>query len=462
MRWTGVGVVAVVWVVLLWVAGCAPTPEPPPSVPTVDASTDTSSDVSDDGSEDYVAVVSPPDASADQASTTIPSADSAQTALIPVAWSALPSGWENKAALMAWASALEQSATYYDRIPDRAFVFGPDTRTGKALARGCRMLIKAARTGDAKAVRVLLTRHFRLYQSKGSASVSSARPGKPGVLVTGYYEPLLRGAMQPNKTFRYPLYRRPPDLVEADLSLWFPDLAGRRIVGRAHQGRLARYYDRAAIDQDRKLAGQGLELVWTDDELDVFFLQIQGSGRVALPDGTHMRVGYDGSNGHVYRSIGKRLIDDGHISAADMSLPALRQWLISHPKQRRRILFHNPSYVFFQALQGGPYGNIQVALTPGYSIATDHRLFPRGAPAMLVTELPQFGAEPGRITAWKPETRFVANQDTGGAIRGPGRVDLFLGFGDLAEQTAGVMKQPGALFFIAPRAVVTAIPPKKR
>ncbi|MBF0590124.1 MAG: murein transglycosylase A [Magnetococcales bacterium] len=358
--------------------------------------------------------------------------------------------------LPAWAMALDESAGYYaKRKASAPYRFGPLETTSGRMAELTRALAKQARKGDVEALFAYLEKHTVLMKSVGSN-------GQGNVLVTAYYEPLLKGSREQSDRYRYPLYKRPTDLLKANLRLWSKDLPKKTLVGRVEKGRFVPYHNREIIDDEGVLKNQGLELVWVDDLVDAFFLQIQGSGRVLLPDGNTMLVGYQGANGRAYRSIGKLLIEEGHISKEKMSLPALRKWLDENPGQVKRVLNYNPSYVFFRELDGGPYGNISVALTPGRSIATDYRLFPRGAPGVLVTELPDFnkrteGGGPSVVhqesepSGWRSEVRFIVNQDTGGAIRGPGRVDMFLGFGQDAEQTAGVMKQSGgALYFLAP------------
>ncbi|MBF0429000.1 MAG: MltA domain-containing protein, partial [Magnetococcales bacterium] len=189
---------------------------------------------------------------------------------------------------------------------------------------------------------------------------------------------------------------------------------------------------------------------WVNDPIDLFLLHIQGSGRIMLPSGSTMRVGYAASNGHPYQSIGSLLIKENQISSENMNLPALRQWLRDNPKQRDRVLFSNPSYVFFRKIEEGPFGNIAVPLTGERSMATDANIFPKGAPGMIYVTMPEF-AEDGTVTNWRAQLRFTVNQDTGGAILGPGRVDYFMGFGEQALRTAGLMKQTGSsLYFIAP------------
>ncbi|MBF0136259.1 MAG: murein transglycosylase A [Magnetococcales bacterium] len=367
--------------------------------------------------------------------------------LRPVPWQEVQNHLKSAGDLRLWAEALEASAGYYEKLPPReSFKYGSLTSVSAAsMARGCRDLAARARTGDPSALYRHLSAHYRLFASVG-------RDGQGDVLVTGYYEPLLEGALQRSESFRYPLYRRPHDLLEADLGTWFEDLKGRRLVARVEKGHLLPYYNRTEIDQGGKLADQGLEVVWVKDRVALFFLQIQGSGRILLPDGTHVRVGYDGANGHPYRAIGGYMVKEGMLLKTQVTLQSIRKWLAQHPDQVERVLQYNPSYVFFRQQEGGPFGNIQVPLTAGYSIATDHREFPKGAPALLVARWPKFAQATGEeIATWEPVQRLVVNQDTGGAIRGPGRVDWFMGFGPEAERVAGVMKPDQArLYFIAP------------
>ncbi|HIJ83697.1 MAG TPA: murein transglycosylase A [Magnetococcales bacterium] len=369
-----------------------------------------------------------------------------ETRLQPRPWSEIAGVFAADTTLQTWAGALDQSVSYYKKLStETKFNFGDRSLTAGDMVRATQKLAQAARTMSPVDLEKLLNEEFQLFRSPGSEPNGD-------VLVTAYYEPLLRGSLKRSKTFHYPLYKRPDDMLEADLGNWFTDLKGKRLVARFHDGRLTPYYDRSDIDRNKRLAHRGLELVWVDDEIDAFFLQIQGSGRVMLDNGVMMRVGYDSANGRAYRAIGKLLIEEKAISKEDMSMPALREWLKKNPDQMERVFEYNPSYVFFREIKGGALGNIGVPLTPYRSIATDHRLFPKGAPGILKTFLPEFAADKKTVQQWRNDVRFVVNQDTGGAIRGPGRVDLFTGFGDEAESTAGIMKQEGsALYFIAPR-----------
>lgn len=383
----------------------------------------------------------PPPTAATAPSTTTPATVNLELA----PWSEIDSLFSSDLSLKTWADALDQSVVYYKRLsPKTKLSFGTHPIEAATMVKATEKLAHAARTMPPEALKTLLTSEFKLFRSPGSDQ-------KGNVLVTAYYEPLLHGSLKKSKKYHYPLYQKPKDMLEADLGEWFEDLKGKHLVARLQNGKLTPYYDRADIDRNKRLANHGLELVWVDDVIDAFFLQIQGSGRVQLDTGAILRVGYQSANGRPYRAIGKLLIQEKEISKEDMSLPALKAWLQKNPDQIDRVLEYNPSYVFFHKIEGGPLGNIAVPLTPGRSIATDHRLFPKGAPGILKTSLPVFAEDKKTKPQWRDDIRFVVNQDTGGAIRGPGRVDLFTGFGGDAEMTAGIMKSEGsALYFIAP------------
>lgn len=370
-----------------------------------------------------------------------PEKELAAPSLERASWQDLRPMLANDKDLPSWIKALEASADYYERIkPEATFVFPDGPVAAPLMARACRDLAALARRHTGDALLQAIANRFLLYRSVGKNG---------SILVTGYYEPLLSGAEKPDQRFRHPIYRRPHDLVEADLNQWFADMTGKRIAGRLEGGKLLPYHSRKEIDEGGKLLKKGLELLWVDNPLDAFFLHVQGSGRVKMADGRTVRLGYDAANGHAYKSIGSILIQEGHLTQEEMSLQTLRKWLTDHPREQSRILNANPSYVFFKIHEGGPFGNINVPLTAYRSIATDHRLFPKGAPAVVVTERPRFQGR--ELASWEKHAFWAVNQDTGGAIRGPGRVDIFMGFGEESERTAGLMKQPGSLYFIAPK-----------
>jgi membrane-bound lytic murein transglycosylase A len=267
--------------------------------------------------------------------------------------------------------------------------------------------------------------------------------GNADGLVTGYYEPQLKGARMPSARYRVPLYRLPDDVVAVDLGLFRPSLKGERIAGRVERGRLVPYASRAEIDRGA-LAGRGLETIWVDDAVDAFFLHIQGSGRVVLDDGSVLRVGYAGTNGRIYTAIGRELVKDGAMNLEDVTMPAIRSWLAAHPDRAEAMMARNESYVFFRVLDGdGPVGAQGVVLTAGRSIAVDPKFIPLGAPVFVATVDP--------IDTNRPLRRLAIAQDTGGAIRGPVRADFFWGAGAEAAVRAGAMKGRGALYLLLPK-----------
>jgi membrane-bound lytic murein transglycosylase A len=263
-------------------------------------------------------------------------------------------------------------------------------------------------------------------------------------LVTGYYEPLLRGSRSKTSPFLYPLYAPPDDLLVIDLTAVNPDLKNMRLRGRLDGRRVVPYFSRAEIDGGvAPVAGK--EIVWVDDPIEAFFLQVQGSGRVKLENGDLLRVGYADQNGHPYQSIGRWLVDKGELSLPEASMQGIQKWARSNPQRLSELLNQNPSYVFFRELpsaEGGPPGAQGVPLTPERSIAVDPRFVPLGAPVWLATTRPNSSV---------PLERLVVAQDTGGAIRGAVRADFFWGFGPDAGREAGRMRQQGRMWVLLPR-----------
>jgi membrane-bound lytic murein transglycosylase A len=264
--------------------------------------------------------------------------------------------------------------------------------------------------------------------------------------MTGYYEPIMRGATETDDAYRTPLYSRPPDLVEQPA----PGNALRRRYGMMVDGRMQPYHDRAAIDTGA-LAGRGLELLWVDDPADAFFLHIQGSGRVVLPDGEIVRVGFAGHNGRGYVAIGRLLIERGEIPREQMSMQTIRAWLAAAGHDRAtELLRGNPSYVFFRRVEGltpdqGPIGAMGVPLTPRRSIAVDRGFIPMGTPMWVTVRDPMARRDT------PPAGQLVVAQDTGGAIRGPARTDFFWGWGAKAGERAGRMRDEAGVFLLLPR-----------
>jgi len=276
---------------------------------------------------------------------------------------------------------------------------------------------------------------------------SSNDPELQEVLFTGYYDPVIDGSLAPTSEYVYPIYSKPADLIEVEQIAGNSGGTRNKMVGRIESENLVPYYSRREIDELGSLRGKGYEIAWVKDPIELFFLHIQGSGVLRLPDGRQIKVGYAGANGRAYRSIGRLLIDDGKVAREEMSMQRLRRYLTDHPDERSEIMAYNESYVFFRFLEEGPLGSLGVPITPGRSIATDSRLFPKGALAFIFTQKPVLDPS-GQLIGWTPFLRFALNQDTGGAIRGPQRADLYFGSGDPAAASAGYMNSPGKLYFV--------------
>ena len=277
---------------------------------------------------------------------------------------------------------------------------------------------------------------------------SSRHPERNQVLFTGYYQPVIEASLVPTAEFAHPIYGVPADLITAEQVTLTPKVTKERIVGRVQGESWLPYYSRREIDEQHSLRGRGYEIAWAKDPIDLFFLHIQGSGLLQLPDGRRLPIGYAGANGRPYRSVGRWLIDRGKIPAEEMSMQRLRLYLTKHPDERSEIFAYNERYIFFRFVPKGPLGNLEFPVTPNRSIATDARLFPKGALAFITTRRPVFDAA-RQMVGWQAFSRFVLNQDTGAAIRGLQRVDLYFGTGSEAEAPAGFMNSPGKLYFLA-------------
>jgi membrane-bound lytic murein transglycosylase A len=344
------------------------------------------------------------------------------------------------------AAVAESLAWLATQPADQVFLAGPRRFTVAEQARALQGLLEILSEGpEPQRLAAYIRGAFELLESAGEPD------GR--MLVTGYYEPVVEASDRASAEYAVPVLGLPDDLVEVRLEAFDPRYRGERLFGRVEGRRLVPYWRRAEIDAGR-LAGRGLELAWARDPVDVFFMEIQGSGTLRFPDGREQRVGYAGANGRAYRAIGRLLIDEGHVPRDAMSMQAIREWLRAHPDQRERVLQYNESYVFFRPLSGPPEGSLGRPITPGRSVATDARIFPPGALAFLETDRPERAPDGG--IRWTPLARFVLNQDTGGAIRGPGRVDFFWGRGETAAFAAGLMRQPGRLFFLVPRQTAVA------
>ncbi|MEW6595549.1 MAG: murein transglycosylase A [Thermodesulfobacteriota bacterium] len=334
-------------------------------------------------------------------------------------------------------AAIDQSLRVLAKLPgNREYRLCGEAYTVAWLAESLREMRQIVRQApDAQALQRELAARFTICRA-GS-------PEKPGrILLTGYFEPLAEGSLTPHGAYRYPLYRRPADLAERDG-------ANGKEWGRYDQGSFVPYWSRAEIEKEKRLAGQ--ELVYLADPLAPFILQVQGSGRVRLPDGTVRRVQFAGKNGRPYRSIGKVLIEEGALSRVEVDMPRIVTYLSQLPAaERDRILHANESYVFFRWGDdgaAGPLGCFGVPLTAGRSLAVDQSCFPPGVVGWLRSRKPRVNAE-GEVTGWEPFSRFVLNHDRGSAIVGSDRADLFWGAGPYARTAAGLARHPAELVFL--------------
>ncbi len=291
--------------------------------------------------------------------------------------------------------------------------------------------------GDDGAVRIFFENRFIPYLVHNA-------DGEDQGLITGYYVPDLQGSRTPDESYRYPILAVPDDLLVVDLGALYPDLKGRRLRGRIEGRRVVPYWNRTEID-----SGQapivGKELFWVKDPVELFFLHIQGSGRISLANGDRVMVNYADQNGHPYRSIGRLLIESGTMTRDQMSMQNIKTWGQRNPDKLLQLLGENPSYVFFDSAEqdlASPPGALGYPLTPQRSLAVDPRTIPLGAPVFISTTWPNSG---------RPLQQLMVAQDTGGAIKGAVRADFFWGLGNEAGAMAGRMKQDGRLWVLLPR-----------
>ena len=276
---------------------------------------------------------------------------------------------------------------------------------------------------------------------------------RPEGLFTGYFAPEYAGSSRRSEKYSYPLYAVPKDLKILDLGKFDPSLQGRTITGEIKNGEFVPYKDRENIDSGA-LKNKQLELVWLRNPADAFFMHIQGSGVILYANGTRRIFGYAGKNGRAYHSIGKFLIESGEISPQDMSMQSIRKWLQDNPAKARRLMWKNPSYIFFRPLaETAPVGSMNVALTSGRSLAIDPQYVPLGMPLWL-------DLKPATDHG-KPIQRLVIAQDTGAAIKGRMRADIYWGVGDDAARLAGPMKEAGRYYFLVPKGLADRILSRK-
>ena len=323
----------------------------------------------------------------------------------------------------------------------RAFAAGcPWIAASHPLRRACDAAL-AVPANDENAAR-------RFVEATFSAWAVMPAGGAAEGTITGYYEPILQGSRTRSDRYRLPVYGVPEDLVAVELDSVNPELKGLRLRGRLEGSRVLPYWTRAQIE--RLDAFRAPVLAWVEDPVELFFLQIQGSGWIEFAAGGRVHLGYADQNGHPYRSIGRFLVERREMTLDQASMQGIKAWAAANPRKLREVLDINPSYVFFRALPAaetgsaadGPIGALGAPLTAGYSLAVDARAVPLGAPVFLATTMP---------LSQQPLQRLMAAQDTGGAIRGAGRADFYWGTGNEAGLLAGRMRQQGRMWILWPR-----------
>lgn len=351
-------------------------------------------------------------------------------------------GWQTDNMQPALVAFQRSCARILKRADDKDI--GPDPRVGTVAQwrPACEMALAI----DANTIR---SEDLRIFFQTAFLPWRAGNNNDPVGLFTGYYEPELRGSLTRHDQFQIPLYLKPDDMVDIDLGAFRDALKGQTVVGRVTGKKVVPYYNRSEIEAGA-LANRDLELVWVDDAVDAFFLQIQGSGRVVLDDGSILKVGYSGTNGQAYFAIGRELIKRGALTPKTVSLQTIRQWLQDHPDQADDVMNLNASYVFFRQLPGdpdaGPIGAQGVPLETERSLAVDRRFHAMGVPIWLETR--------DAMNADRKFHQLMIAQDTGGAIRGPVRGDVFFGPGEKAALHAGHMNRQGQTYLLLPRSIV--------
>ncbi|MBF0449311.1 MAG: MltA domain-containing protein [Candidatus Magnetomorum sp.] len=339
------------------------------------------------------------------------------------------------------SQSVQQSISYYNRLPEHyRFSYNDMKYSPQEMIASMNIFWELIETIDPAELAKAINKIFYVFESRNSDQQT---------FFTGYYEPILEGCSQRSEHFSVPLYENPPDLSRIHVGDFNDQYKGVWITGRVKKKTFVPYEQRDAIVYKKALESRAEVIAFVKNHIELFFLQIQGSGQICFQDkdASCIRVNYASQNGHPYRAVGRLLKDI--IPKEDMSLQAIKQYLYDHPKEVRSILKYNPSYTFFRTVSEGPLGNIQVPLTARRSIAMDHRLIPKGGLVFYQTSCPEY--ENDQIKTWNPIQCFALVQDTGGAISGHGRADIFMGSGTKAEKLAGPMKQEGRIFLLVAR-----------
>lgn len=348
--------------------------------------------------------------------------------------------------------AAAASIDYLKASPNRTVQFAGQTVGAQRLIETLETLVASlAEANDVDDLNRLLKDRFELYQ---------IHRGTEPAHFSSYYQPTVEARKAADAEFAYPLYKRPDDLVEADLGAFDAKQEGKSVFGRMSEGKFVPYFDRADIDVRKSLEGKGLELAWLKSSFDRLNLHIQGSGRLKFEDGSEAMAAFAGTNGLPYKSVGLALAGSGAVPREELDAERLRKYLEEHPEGEAWLISQNPRYTFFQLQpigpEGEPNGTIARPLTAGRSIAVDPIYTPLGAAAFIRLPMMQADAE-GRILGKRETSRLVLAQDTGGAIKGPARVDLYAGHGEEAKATAHKVWEKGAMFVFLKK-----LPPRNR
>lgn len=345
--------------------------------------------------------------------------------------------------------AILSSMQYYQTVPaNTLFDFGKDHYDATRLIFSLEHLLKFLDNSPSpNELNNFIRKEYLIYRSVG---LNSSREEESNIIFSAYHEYSLKASLSKSSEYRYPIYSRPPDLIDVYLENFDPQRKGERIVGRVEGNKLVPYYTRKDIDSGKILKDKDLEIAWAKDPLDILFLQIQGSGWIKLPQSTETyHVRYAGDNGRAFRSVGTYLIESKAIPKDKFSRSIMIEYLSKlSEEQKRNVLNQNPRYVFFEIVSSTHLtrGSLLVPLTAGRSIASDPHIYPPASLSWIKTKKPVLN-EQGQLIGNEPISRFVLNQDEGGAIKGPSRIDFFWGGGEQAERVSQKLWYPGELYF---------------
>lgn len=367
--------------------------------------------------------------------TLTPLIETIHPALIPLSPDAYPSFSDN-GDKEAFKHALKNQIEHFSRLKQPTlYSWDRKTISSARLRATLEKFLRILENDEVNDWNQHIRDHFDVYQSTGEK-------GNGTVIFTGYYIPQLNGSLEMNEEYSYPLYRLPDDLIIKEHK---PD--GLKKTVRIENGKEYPYYTRKQIDHEGVLRGKGYEIAYLKDPLDCYTLHVQGSGTLLLPDGTPLNINFSGSNYYPYHSLREEMLKDGILSPENASMESIRTYFSGHPDQLQPYLNRNERYTFFKIGENEPVGCLGLELTPERSIAIDKQIFPAGALSYIVTTIPAVNASM-EVEQYVPWSRFVLNQDEGGAIKGSHRVDIFWGTGNRAEAVASHMKQPGKLYYL--------------